>query len=113
MGALIFILTPLAIILMMINVIGIPLGIITGFVYGSTLYLSKIIVAVFGAAMLAERFGWAKQGKGVWAVLLCLTVLVLLFEVPILGDAAWLVTAFAGLGSLLLYKRGAPAPKPV
>jgi cytoskeletal protein CcmA (bactofilin family) len=111
MGALIFILTPIAIILMMITVIGIPLGIITGFVYGATLYLSKIVVAAFGAAMLAERFGWAKQGKGVWAVLLCLALLILLFEVPMLGAAAWLVTAFTGLGSLLLYKRSSPAPK--
>lgn len=102
MGALVFLLAPLIIILLMITIIGLPLGIILGLAYGVTLYLSKIIVAAFMGAWLTKRFGWAEKNKGVWLVLLSLAVLVLLIEVPILGVLIWLLVVFAGLGSLAL-----------
>jgi len=103
-GILAFLLTPPLIILLMITVIGLPLGIILGLAYGVTLYLSKIIVAVFVGSLLTKRFGWTERHKGVWPVLLGLAMLVLLMKVPALGILAWLLIVFTGLGGLILSK---------
>jgi cytoskeletal protein CcmA (bactofilin family) len=108
-GALALLVTPLLVILIMITIIGLPVGIILGIVYGISLYLSKIVVAVFIGLWLTKRFGWAERHKGVWPVLLGLAILVLLTKVPVLGVLIWLSIAFAGLGSLILsnYKAAA------
>ncbi len=103
-GVLAFLLTPPLIILLMITVIGLPLGIILGLMYGITLYLSKIIVAVFVGSLLTERLGLTERHKGVWPVLLGLAVLVLLMKVPALGFLVWLLVVFTGLGALILSK---------
>lgn len=101
-GALTLLVTPLLIILIMVTVIGIPVGIILGLVYGVTIYLSKIIVAVFIGSWLTKRFNWTERHKGVWPVLLSLVILVILMKVPILGFLVWLLVAFAGLGSIVI-----------
>jgi cytoskeletal protein CcmA (bactofilin family) len=101
-GALTLLVTPLLIILIMVTVIGIPIGIILGMVYGVTIYLSKIIVAVFISSWLTKRFNWTERHKGVWPVLLSLVILVLLMKVHILGFLVWLLVVFAGLGSFVL-----------
>jgi cytoskeletal protein CcmA (bactofilin family) len=101
-GALTLLVTPLLIILIMVTVIGIPIGIILGLVYGVTIYLSKIIVAVFIGSWLTKRFNWTERHKGIWPVLLSLVILVILLKVPILGFLVWLLVVFAGLGSFVL-----------
>jgi cytoskeletal protein CcmA (bactofilin family) len=111
-GALALLVTPLLVILIMITVIGMPVGIILGIVYGISLYLSKIVVAVFIGSWLTKRFGWTERHKGLWPVLLGLVILVLLTKVPILGALVWLVVAFAGLGSLILSNYKAPDYSP-
>ncbi len=100
-GVMAFLVTPLLIILLMITIIGLPLGIILGLVYGITLYLSKIIVAVFVGSLLTKRFGWTERHKGVWPVLLGLAVVILLMKIPILGTVVWLLVVFTGLGALI------------
>lgn len=101
-GALALLVTPLLVILIMVTIIGIPIGIILGLVYGVTIYISKIIVAVFIGSWLTKRFKWTERHKGVWPVLLGLIILVILMKVPILGFLVWLLVVFAGLGSFVL-----------
>ncbi|MDD2234913.1 MAG: polymer-forming cytoskeletal protein [Desulfitobacteriaceae bacterium] len=101
-GILTLLVTPLLIILMMVTVIGIPIGIILGLIYVVTIYLSKIIVAVFIGSWLTKRFNWTEQLKGFWPILLGLVILVILMKVPILGFLVWLLAVFAGLGSFIL-----------
>jgi cytoskeletal protein CcmA (bactofilin family) len=101
-GALTLLVTPILVILVMVTVIGIPVGIILGLAYGVMIYLSKIVAAVFLGAWLTKRFNWTERHKGVWPVLLSLVFLVLLMKVPILGILVWLLIVFAGLGSLVL-----------
>jgi len=104
-GVLVFLLTPIAFVLLMITVVGIPLGFIAIFTYGTFLYLAKIMVAVWGSTLLAKKFNWAKKHKGVWSVALCLLALQLLFKIPILCVVVWLAVAFIGLGAPILSKR--------
>jgi Protein of unknown function, DUF583. len=110
-GALALLVSPLLIILIMVTVIGIPIGIILGLVYGVTIYLSKIVVAVFIGSLLTKRFNWTEKHKGVWPVLLSLVILVFLLKVPILGFLVWLLVVFAGLGSLVMSNlKSSPVP---
>lgn len=101
-GAIALIVTPVLIVLAMITLIGIPLGILVGVLYAVSLYLSKIIAAVFLGSLLMKRFGWPEMHKGVWLVLLGLLIVTVLSMIPMIGFLLWLLMVFAGLGSILL-----------
>ncbi|MBZ4654679.1 MAG: hypothetical protein JG781_2036 [Peptococcaceae bacterium] len=112
-GALVLILTPILVILLMITVIGIPLGVIVGLAYGVGIYLAKIIVAVFIGFQLSQKFHWPQLHRGVWLVLLGLAILALLTRIPFIGFLVTLLVVFAGLGSILLtYAKPAPKEEP-
>ena len=101
-GALALIVTPILAIFLLFTVVGLPLGIILALTYGVILYLAKIIAAVFIGYAIAERFAWPHIHKGVWLVLLGLTLIALLTKIPVLGFLFWLLVIFAGLGSVIL-----------
>jgi len=101
-GALALILTPIAVILLMITIIGIPLGVILALVYGVSIWLSHIIVAIFTGYWLAGRFNWPLLHKGVWFVLLGLTLVTILSHLPFVGFLVSLAIILAGLGSIVL-----------
>lgn len=101
-GLLALIVTPIAIILIMITIVGAPLGVIAGLVYGVSIYLSKIVVAVFIGSWIAERFKWPELHKGVWFALLGLVILAVLSMIPVVRVIVGMLTLFAGLGSLIL-----------
>ncbi len=101
-GVLGLIVAPILAVILMITLIGLPLGIILVLTYGVALYLAKIIVAVFIGSWLAERFSWPEMHKGVWLVLLGLAVIALLTKIPVLGFIIGLLVIFAGLGSVIL-----------
>lgn len=101
-GALALIVTPIIAIILMVTLIGLPLGIILGIAYVITLYFAKIIAAVFIGYWLANKFSWPDIHKGVWLVLLGLALIALLTKIPVLGFLLWLLVIFAGLGSVIL-----------
>lgn len=101
-GAIALIVTPVLIILVMITIIGIPLGVLAGLAYSVSLYLSKIIAAALVGSLLAARFGWPEMHRGVWLVLLGLLIITALGMIPILGFLVWLTVSFAGLGAIIV-----------
>lgn len=101
-GALALIVVPILIVLVMLTVIGIPLGVITGLIYGVSLYLSRIVVAVFIGTWLSKRLGWAEIHKGLWLFLLGLLILMALMQIPYLSLLVRLLVVFAGIGALVL-----------
>jgi len=101
-GALALIVVPIFVVLVMITVIGIPLGVITGLIYGVSLYLSKIVVAVFIGSWLSKRLGWPEIHKGIWLFLLGLLILTAFMQIPYLSLLIRLLVVFAGIGALVL-----------
>ncbi len=101
-GAIALIVTPVMIILVMITVIGIPLGVLAGLAYSVSLYLSKIVAAVLIGSLLAGQFGWPEMHKGVWLVLLGLVIITALGMIPYLDFLVWLTVSFAGLGAIIV-----------
>jgi cytoskeletal protein CcmA (bactofilin family) len=101
-GALILFATPVAAIIVMVTVIGIPIGLIAGVLYGIAIYLSTIPVALLIGSLIIAR-GREINSKGVLigALALGLVILAILKIIPILGFLVGLATAIFGLGSLI------------
>lgn len=100
-GALVLIVTPIIIVLFMITVIGIPVGILLGMLYGVSIYVSKIIVATFLGYWAMNQFGWREIHLGVWLFLLGYVILMLLTMIPYFGGVLQLFIIIYGLGALL------------
>ena len=101
-GLLTLLVVPPMIILAMVTLIGIPAGFMLSAIYTFSLYLSRIIVAVFIGQSAAKRFKWPELHKGVWPVLLGLVVLGLLGLLPFVNFLSSLLTVMAGLGALVM-----------
>lgn len=100
-GALAVVLIPVAAILLMITVIGVPLSFILLALYGVALYSSKIILSVFVSLWFQKRFNWS-NAQSFWLFLLGLIILSIIGTIPIIGMIVGLVTAFFGMGSIVL-----------
>jgi cytoskeletal protein CcmA (bactofilin family) len=102
-GALILFLTPVAIMILLITVVGIPLGLIALLLYGAAIYLSQIPIALFIGRW---TIGYLREVRGrallVAAFATGLLVLTLLTLIPYVGFAIWVATALFGLGGLVI-----------
>lgn len=109
MGALIFFATPIAAILVMVTVIGIPLGIISLVIWGILLYFAQIPVAItIGWLILSRKRDISSHGLLIGALALGLFILYLIGSIPIIGWILMLFVIFFGLGSLVTVFRAAP-----
>lgn len=101
-GALTLIMVPILAIILMVTVVGLPVGILLVLAYGITLYLAKIISAVFIGNWLAARFNWPTLHRGVWLVLLGLAIIAVVTRIPFVGFLFTLAIVFAGLGAVAM-----------
>ena len=107
-----FLLVPVAAVLTMATVVGLPIGAITALLFGVAVYLAKLPIAAWAGGWLLARAGrpdaspYAAMAAGVVAVYL-------LFAVPWIGWLAWLAATWLGLGAMVLsgrrYLPSAPA----
>ena len=92
---------PIAILILLVTLIGIPLAVISIFGYLVLFYLAKVFVgmAVGEKLILALK----KQGGAswVWSLLLGLIILTILTNLPYLGWIFYVVILFAGFGAAL------------
>ena len=101
-GALILIATPIAAIIVMITVIGLPLGIISLILWGVALYLSQIPVALLlGRLIIRQNRELDSKGIMIGALALGLFVLFVLRLIPIVGWIIGLLVIAFGLGTLI------------
>lgn len=101
-GALALIATPILAIILMISFIGFPLGIGIVLAYAFSLYISKIIVAVFIGNWFSQKYRWPVLHKGIWLVLFGLSIIEVLTKIPTVGFFCGLLTILAGLGAIIL-----------
>lgn len=101
-GALILIATPIAAVIVMITVIGLPLGIISLLLWGIVLYLSQIPVALLlGRLIIRQNRELDSTGIMIGALALGLLVLFVLQLIPIIGWIVGLIVIIFGLGTLI------------
>ncbi|MFC2060111.1 hypothetical protein ACFLTZ_03325 [Chloroflexota bacterium] len=113
-GAIILFATPIAAIVTLITVIGVPVALIGLTLYGIAIYLSQIAVGLFIGYWIISYFSNVEsRGILVGALALGLTVLTLLKLIPYVGFPLWLATVLFGIGAMTLSQKtmraGAPA----
>ncbi|MFC2021058.1 hypothetical protein ACFLU1_04620 [Chloroflexota bacterium] len=101
-GALILIATPIAAFMVMITIIGLPLGIISLLLWGIVLYLSQIPVALLlGRLIIRQNRELDSTRIMIGALALGLLVLFVLQLIPVIGWIVGLFFIVFGLGALI------------
>lgn len=101
-GALALIVIPTTLFFLIISVVLYPLLFILTALFGISLYISKIIVAVTLGLWMEKRFNWPRKHMGVWTTLLGLVILSAIGVIPVLGFIVKLIVLFLGLGSIIV-----------
>ncbi|MBU1131018.1 polymer-forming cytoskeletal protein [Patescibacteria group bacterium] len=105
-GAVWFFLTPIACVILLITVIGIPLALIIGVSYAVVLYLSKVFAAIALGILLAKGFGWEKFSL-ILKMVIGVIAFVIIKSIPIVGWLICLVAIWWGLGAIVEMKKRA------
>ncbi len=94
--------------------IGLPLGLLLAGLYGTLLYLAKLIVAIPLASWLLTLRGPAGRPLGALPVLAVgLFLLYVAAALPFVGFAVWLATVLYGMGALVLALLGGQKSLPL
>jgi cytoskeletal protein CcmA (bactofilin family) len=102
-GFLVFVITPVAIVLLAISLLGLPLAIILAAIYLLYLYVARIFVIAWGGQTILGSFGGAHGRYRAFVV--GLIVYSLLQVIPLLGGLVTMAAVLFGLGALLFVKK--------
>jgi len=101
-GVLLFLLTPLVVLVLLITVVGIPLGILLGIAYGVGIFIGEVIVSAALGGLVFSLF--KKTDAAYWLRLLVgLIILFLVALIPIVNVIAAILIWILGLGNLALF----------
>lgn len=101
-GLVLLLLTPLAVLLLLITVIGIPLSLTLLTTYTLLLYAAKIIVGDAVGRLLAVRFSWEGRVNAILPFLLGFMLLLLLTSIPVIGLIIRIAIVCLALGAVFL-----------
>lgn len=102
-GLLILILTPIVVVLLMVTVIGIPIGLVLFAAYLIYFYLSVMFVAIFIGKKILRQNG--KTRAGVLALSIGLIIYGIISLIPIIGGLFTFLVMLIGMGALFIQKR--------
>ena len=98
------ILTPIAVILLLITIIGAPLGLIVLFLYGLKLYLAKLVTAfILGQYLVKQK--WLTNKNIYLQSIFGLLLLTGLSYLPFIGPFVKLTSLLLGLGALFTWEK--------
>ncbi|HEX7051180.1 MAG TPA: hypothetical protein VF188_13315 [Longimicrobiales bacterium] len=92
---------PIAVIIVGLTGIGVPLALITGALYVISLYLGRVVVAVWLGRLVLRGRAAPGRGRLVLAFLIGGVILLLLGRIPVLGPIVMIAATVLGLGSLV------------
>jgi cytoskeletal protein CcmA (bactofilin family) len=100
-GALVLFATPVAAVIVMFTLIGLPAGLIALALWGMVVYLAQIPVGLLVGKLVLRRPLWSKKSL-VGALALGLFLLTAVSAIPVLGFWIGLATVMFGLGSVVV-----------
>jgi len=95
------ILTPIALLILAITIIGLPLALILGAIYAIVLFLTKIFVGIYLGEKVIRLFNKKIEIPLIWSVILGLVLVYLACLIPYLGWLIKLIIVLWGLGVLV------------
>ena len=99
-----FLIVPVGAAVVMMTLVGLPIGIIAGLLFTVALYVAKLPIAVWAGDQLLARAG-RRDASPYAAMAVGVLSLYLLFEIPWLGGLFWLAATWLGLGAMVLSGR--------
>ena len=100
-----FLLTPPALVILMITLVGIPVAIILGIVLFVAFVIGQLGVAYVIGQRIFEHFNWEKRPE-ILQVLTGITAMFLITLIPVIGWLFFFITACIGYGGALLNRFG-------
>jgi cytoskeletal protein CcmA (bactofilin family) len=102
-GALFLFVTPIGVVIAMTTIVGIPLAVISLFIYLIAYYLSQIIVGfLIGRLILGFREEVEKKILTFGAFVLGLFLIKLVRFIPVVGHIVWVLAALFGIGAIVV-----------
>ena len=99
-----FLIVPVGAAVVMMTLVGLPIGIIAVLLFSVALYVAKLPIAAWAGDQLLARAG--RPGASPYAAMAVgILALYLLFEIPWLGGLFWLAATWLGLGAMVLSGR--------
>jgi hypothetical protein len=93
---------PIAIVILIITVIGIPVALISLFAYAILIYVAKLPVATALGEKIIKALGKEGEPSLIGSMLLGLVVLTILLNIPYLEWMIYFVVIFTGFGAILI-----------
>ncbi len=93
---------PIAIVVLLVTLVGIPAAIILAFAYTIFFYIAKIYVSISLGRIILRALRKDSDPRQGWSLLLGLIILTILFMIPVLGVVIYFLVIFWGLGAILL-----------
>jgi cytoskeletal protein CcmA (bactofilin family) len=103
-GALVVFGAPLAALVLLITIIGIPIGLLSMLLYLALLYTARVFAGYYLASIFFNRIN--KEIHPVWIMLSGVLILALLIQIPYLGWFINLAAVIFASGAFLLYLHG-------
>ncbi len=99
-----FLIVPVGAAVVMMTLVGLPIGIIAMLLFTVALYVAKLPIAAWAGDQLLARAG-RPDASPYAAMAVGILALYLLFEIPWLGGLFWLAATWLGLGAMVLSGR--------
>ncbi|MFA5318086.1 MAG: polymer-forming cytoskeletal protein [Patescibacteria group bacterium] len=103
LGLVAVILTPIIIVLLLITVIGIPIGILALVLFIAMCGLVKVLTGIAVGALLAKWLKW--KISLYWQAVIGIILAVLIFAIPFIGWVLGLIAFLWAFGGAVMYKR--------
>ena len=102
-GILVFLVTPIVIVIAILTIIGIPAGLIVAILYGLLLFVSQLVIGLFIGRWILSRFSVEEtKGSLIGGLFIGFTLLTLVKLIPWVGFVLWWPTALFGIGAIVL-----------
>ncbi len=93
-------LTPIAVVILMITIIGLPLGMLLLLVFPIYLYIAKLFSSYWIGSVISQKMDWKISQK--WVFVIGLFVFFVLRLIPFVGGVVGFVFLLVGLGASLI-----------
>ena len=103
-GAVVTLLGPVAVILLMVTIIGIPVGLLLGVLWLLALVTSGLFAGIAAGEWISHRTGW-QRGSLYTAAVVGIVVTVIVFNIPFIGWLLALLATWWAVGGLVLSAR--------
>jgi len=107
-GVVYFFLTPIAVVLLMLTIIGVPLALIIIPLYFISLYFAVILAGFTIGLLISDKLSAKKdkyKGSLIWPLILGLAVVLIVTSIPIFGWLVKLVIIWWALGAIIQVKK--------